>query len=75
MLKAVGVNRVSGHQDAFRLLDQSSSAECSLELLILGEPLQGDVDRALKLGSISVHDVGEHAALCRFADVRRVLRR
>jgi hypothetical protein len=42
--------------------------------LVLREPLQRNVDRALQLGSIAVHDVGEDAALRSFADVRWILR-
>ena len=36
------------------------------------ETLQRDVDHALELGSIAVHDIGEDPALCRFPDVDRV---
>ena len=70
---AVGVDRVPRHQDAFRLLDQGSPAEGALEALVLREPLQGDVDRALQLVGVAVDDVGENAALRRFAHVGRVL--
>lgn len=40
---------------------------------VLGEPLQGDVDRALQLVGGGVDEIGEDAALGRFADVGRVL--
>ena len=70
---AVSVDRVPRHQDAFRLLDQRPPAEGALEALVLRETLQGDVDRALQLRSVAVHDVGEDAALCRFPDVFGIL--
>ena len=38
------------------------------EIVVLGEPAQGDVDRSLKVRSVPVGDVAEHAALRRFAD-------
>jgi hypothetical protein len=40
---------VARHQDALRLLDQGSPPECSLQVVVLGEALEGDVDRALQL--------------------------
>ena len=36
--------------------------------------MQGDVDRALKLLSVPVHDVGEDAALGRFVHILGILR-
>src|SRR5581483_6857899 len=66
---AVGGRRVPGHQDAFGLFDQRAAAECSLQVLVLGEALQGDVDRALQLVGGGVDDVGEDAALGRLVDV------
>jgi hypothetical protein len=71
---AVGVDRVPCHQDAFRLLDQRAPAEGSLQALVFGEPLQGDVDRALQLFGVAVHDLGEDAALGRFVHVSGILR-
>ena len=68
----VGVECVSRHQDAFRLLDQGPSAESALKALVLREPLQGDVDRALQFVGVAVDDVGKDAALCRFPHIRRV---
>ena len=70
---AVSVDRVPRHQDAFRLLDHRPPPEGALEALVFRETLQGDVDRALELGSVAVHDVGEDAALRRFPDVRGIL--
>ncbi len=72
--RAIGIERMASHQDAFGLLDQSAPAEGALEALILGEPLQGDVDRALELRRISVNDVGEDAAPGCFVHVCRILR-
>src|SRR6266496_2187427 len=70
---AVSIDRVPRHQDAFRLLDQRPPAEGALEALVFRETLQGDVDRALQLLGVAVHDVGEDAALRRFPDVYRIL--
>jgi hypothetical protein len=60
---AVGIGRMAGHQDALCLLDQRATAERALQAVVLGEPLQGDVDRALQLFGAGVDDVGEDAAL------------
>ena len=46
--RALGVDRVPGHEDALRLLDQRAAPEGSLQALVLGEALQRDVDRALQ---------------------------
>ncbi len=59
----VGRDRVACHEDALRLLDHGTAAERALQALILREPLQGDVDRALELLGRAVDDVREHAAL------------
>src|ERR1051325_8566714 len=59
---AVGIDRMAGHQDALCLLDQRATAERALQAVVLGEPLQGDVDRALELFRGGVDDVGEDAA-------------
>jgi hypothetical protein len=69
---AVGGRRLAGHQDAFGLFDQRAAAECSLQALVLGEALQGDVDRALQLVGGAVDDVGEDAPLGCLVDVGRV---
>ena len=71
----VGVDRVKGHQDPLCLLDHSSAPERSLEVVVLGEPLQRDVDRALKLLRSGVHEVSEDAAFGCLADISRVLGR
>jgi signal transduction histidine kinase len=71
---AVGIDRVPCHQDALRLLDQGPPAKGTLEALVLREPLEGDVDRALQLVGIAVDDVGEDAALRSFVHVRRIPR-
>lgn len=63
------VDRMAGHQDPLRLLDHRPAAERSLEVLILGEALQRDVDRALQFLGVSVDDIGEDAALGRLVDV------
>src|SRR6185437_16673492 len=68
-----GIERVARHEDALGLLDQSAPAEGALEALILREPLQGDVDRALELRRISVNDVREDAAPGCFVHVCRIL--
>ena len=47
--RPVGVDPVAGHQDALRLLDHRPASECALQVVVLGEALQGDVDRALQL--------------------------
>ena len=59
----VGVDRVARHQDPLRLLDQRAPPERSLQALVLGEALEGDVDRALQLVGGAFDDVGEDAAL------------
>ena len=64
---------VAGHQDALGLLDRGAAPEGALEVVVLGEALQRDVDRALQLLGSAVDDVGEDAALGRLADVRGVV--
>src|SRR5581483_10530379 len=66
---AVGGRRVAGHQYPFGLFDQCAPAERSLQVLILGKALQGDVDRTLQLVGGAVDDVGEDTALGRLVDV------
>ena len=69
----VGVDRVAGHQDSLRLLDHRAAAERSLQVVVLGEPLQGDVDRALQLLGGRVDEIGEDAAFRRLPDICRIL--
>ena len=71
--RRVGVDRVAGHQDPLRLLDQGPPAERALQRLVLGEALERDVDRALQLFRRAVDDVGEDAALRGLVDVGRVV--
>ena len=65
----VGVDRVAGHQDPLRLLDQRPTPERALQALVLGEALERDVDRALQLLGGAVDDVGEDAALRGLVDI------
>ena len=73
--RSVGVDRVAGHEDPFRLLDRCPAPERALQAVVLGEALQGDVDRALQLLRAAVDDVGEDAALGGLVDVGGVLGR
>jgi hypothetical protein len=43
----IGVEGVPGHEDALGLLDRRSASEGASEPVVLSEPLQRDVDRAL----------------------------
>src|SRR5581483_8987723 len=63
------------HEDSLCLLDDRPSTERTLEIVVLGESLQRDVDRALKLLRARVDDVRKHTALCRLVYVVRVARR
>src|SRR5471032_2326332 len=67
-------NRVASHEDALGLLDRRPPPESALQALVFGEPLQGDVDRALELVGGSVDDVGEDAALGGLVDIGRIVR-
>ena len=49
--------------------------ERSLQVVVLGEPLQRDVDRALQLLRGGVHEVGEDSSFGRLPDISRILRR
>jgi hypothetical protein len=69
----VGVDRVAGHQDPLCLLDHRSATERSLQVVVLGEALQRDVDRALQLLRGGVDQVSEDAAFGCLADISRVL--
>jgi hypothetical protein len=64
---------MAGHQDSLRLFDHRSAAESSLEVVVLGEALESDVDRALQLLRSGVDEVGEDSPLGRLADIGRVL--
>ena len=66
---------MAGHQDPLRLLDRRPAPERALQAVVLGEPLQGDVDRALQLLRTAVDDVGEDSALGSLVDVGGVLGR
>ena len=67
----VGVDCVPCHEDALGLLDQSAPPEGALQAVVLGESLEGDVDRALELLRGAVDDVREDAASRRLVDVGR----
>jgi hypothetical protein len=51
------VDCVTFHQDALCLLDHSTAPERSLKVVIFGEPLQRDLDRALLLLGVGVDDI------------------
>ena len=69
------VDAVACHQDPFRLLDHGAAPERPLQVVVLGEALQGDVDRALQLLGVGVDDVGEHAPLRGLVDVGGIVGR
>jgi hypothetical protein len=71
--RVIGVDRMALHQDPLRLLDERAPLKCVLQVVVLGEALEGDVDRALELRRVGVDDVGEDSALGCLADVRRLL--
>jgi hypothetical protein len=56
------------HQDALRPLGDGSAAECALEVVVLGEPAEHDVDRALPVVDVGVGEVGADSALRRLLD-------
>jgi len=58
------------HQDPLRPLGDGAALERVLEIAVVGEPAQGDVDRALPV--VVVLDVRKDAALRRFAEEGRV---
>jgi hypothetical protein len=68
----VRIDRVAGHEDPLRLLDHRPPSESSLQVVVLGEPLERNVDRALQLLGGRVDEVSENAAFGRLADVSRV---
>ena len=73
--RSVGIDGVAGHQDPLRLLDRRATPERALQAVVLGEALQGDVDRALQLLRGVLDDVRKHAPLGGFVDVAGVLGR
>src|SRR5690348_18437486 len=62
------------HEDPLRLLDRRPPPEGSLQVLIFGKSLQGDVDRALQLLRTAIDDVRKHASLGSLMDVCRIVR-
>ncbi len=70
---SVRADALRRHEDALRLLDHRPSTEGTLEALVLGEPLQRDVDRTRESLRLVVQDVGEDSAPGGFADVGSVL--
>src|SRR5437867_4970516 len=64
---AVFCLKKKNNQNALGLLEQCAPPECALEMVVLGEPLQLDGDRALQLFGVPVDDVGENNALGRLA--------
>jgi hypothetical protein len=67
--RAVAGDRVEGHQDPLRLLDLRAASERPSQAVILSEPLEGDVDRALQLFGGGIDDVGKDTPLGRLANV------
>ena len=49
--------RVAFHEDALGPLDHGAAAEGAFEVVVVGEPFQGDVDRALELLGVAVGDI------------------
>jgi hypothetical protein len=68
----IRIDRVAGHQDPLRLLDHRPPAESSLQVVVLAEPLERNVDRALQFLGSRIDEVRENAAFGRLADVSRV---
>jgi hypothetical protein len=62
------VDLMTLHQDALRPLGDGSAAECGLEVVVLGEPAEHDVDRALPVVDVGAGEVGEDSALRRLLD-------
>ena len=60
------------HQDPLGALRDGSTAEGAFEIVILGEPPQHDVDRALPILGFGVGDIGEDAALRGLFDKPRI---
>lgn len=65
-------NRVPLHQDPFGPLDNRAASECALEVLVLREPPQHDVNRALPILDIAIGDLREHTTLGRLLDETRI---
>ena len=55
------VDLVALHQDAFGALGDGAAGEGTFQSVVLGEPAEDDVERALKLLRVAVDDVGEDA--------------
>ena len=66
------VNRVAFHQDSLGAFDRGATSERPLEIVVLGEPSQHDVNRALPILDVVVRDVSEHAPLGGFLDEPRI---
>ena len=66
------VDLVALHQNALGPLGARTSPERALQVVVLGEPPQRDVERALQSSGVAVHDVREDTALRRLVDERRV---
>src|SRR5215216_398015 len=62
------VDGMTFHQDALGALGERAAAERAFEVVVFGEPAQGDVDRALPVVNVNVGDVGEDAPLGRLLD-------
>src|SRR3954447_8542158 len=56
------------HQDALGSLGDRAAPKRALEVVVLGEPAEHDVDRALPIVDLRVGDVGEDSALRRLLD-------
>ena len=63
---------MSLHENALRALDHSTTTERSLQVVVFGEAVQNDIDRALDLRRIAVGDVGKDSAFGGFVDEGRV---
>jgi hypothetical protein len=73
--RTIGVDPVAGHQDALCLFDRSAATERALQAVVVGKPLQGDVDRALQFLGARVDDVGEDPALGGLVNIGGILDR
>src|SRR5215218_4118205 len=58
---SVLVHRVALHQDPLGALGDRPTHERTFQIVVLGEPAQHDVDRALPVPGVGVGDVGEDA--------------
>jgi len=64
--RALLVDGVAFHEDAFGALGQCAAPECSFEVLVFGEAAEDDVDRTLPVLDVGVADVSEHSSFGRF---------